>query len=125
MPKVCDATVQDGGLNTIKNTCTRMCVIGGAGMAENATLATITAAALASVTTASGDYTIADGGGGRQCTVAAKGPLTPSASGTPTHVTLDNGTKLIYQTTCTGSALTSGGAGVNIPTWTVTINDPA
>lgn len=124
MAKVCDNTVQDGGLNTVKNTCVRMCVL-STGMAENATVATITASTLASVTTASGDFTIADGGGGRQLTVAAKGPLTPSASGTPTHVSLDNGTKLIYQTTCTGSALTSGGAGVNIPTWTITINDPA
>jgi hypothetical protein len=124
MPKVCDDTVLDGGLNTVKTTCTRMCVISGAGLAINATVANINSVRLAEQTgMGTGDFTIA-AGSQRQLTVAAKGPLTPSASGTPTHITLDNGTKLIYQTTCTGSALTSGGAGVNIPTWTITFAGP-
>src|SRR5678815_5365686 len=70
------------------------------------------------------DYTKADaGGGGRQCTVAAKSGVTVDSSGTATHVALTDATRLLYVTTCTSQALTAANT-VNFPSWVVSIGDP-
>jgi hypothetical protein len=44
-------------------------------------------------------------------------------SGTATHVALCDATRLLYVTTCTSQALTSGNT-VNIPAWDIEIADP-
>lgn len=70
------------------------------------------------------DYTKADGdSGGRKCTVAAKSAVPVDTTGTATHVALCDGTRLLYVTTCTSQALTSGNT-VNFPAWKATLNDP-
>lgn len=71
-----------------------------------------------------GDYTIADGdASGRKVTVAQQADLTIDASGTATHIALDDGTDLIAVTTCTSQALTSGGT-VTVPAWDAEVADP-
>lgn len=70
------------------------------------------------------DYTKADGDtSGRKCTVAAKSAVPVDSSGTATHVALVDATRLLYVTTCTSQALTSGNT-VNFPAWKVEIADP-
>lgn len=70
------------------------------------------------------DFTKADGDtSGRKCTVAAKSGVAVDTSGTANHIALVDGTRLLYVTTCTSQALTSGNT-VNIPSWKVEIADP-
>lgn len=47
-----------------------------------------------------------------------------TASGTATHIVLASATVLLYVTTCTSQALSSGGT-VTIPTWDIEIEDAA
>ena len=96
--------------------------------AEPANYAGIAAVALASVTLTAGDgngdYTIADGDtSGRKVTVAQQSAISITASGTATHVCLDDGVTLQYVTTCTSQVLTSGGT-VTVPAWDIEIADP-
>jgi hypothetical protein len=119
MAKKADDTVLDGMLNVIDN-ATRMVVTS----AEPANFAGIAAVALADVVMAGGDFTDANGDtNGRKVTVAAKSAVNVDASGTATHVCLDDGTTLLYVTTCTSQALTSGNT-VNIPAWDIEVADP-
>ncbi len=115
--------VLDGALNIIKNNCTRMCVCS----AQPTTYAeAITTYELADVVMASGDFTNANGDtSGRKTTVAAKSAFAVDASGTATHVALVDVTnsKLLYVTTCTSQALTSGNT-VSTPAWDIEIADP-
>lgn len=75
-------------------------------------------------TMAGGDYTNADGDtNGRKVTVAAQNSLTADATGTVTHVALCDASTLLYVTTCTSQAVTSGNT-VNIGAWDVEIADP-
>lgn len=70
------------------------------------------------------DFTIADGTtSGRKCTIAAKNAVPVDSSGTATHVAVCDATRLLYVTTCTSQALTSGNT-VNIPAWSAEIADP-
>lgn len=70
------------------------------------------------------DFTKADGDtSGRKCTVAAKSGVAVDTSGTANHVALVDATRLLYVTTCTSQALTSGNT-VNFPAWKVEIADP-
>lgn len=70
------------------------------------------------------DYTKANGDtSGRKVTVAAKSTQAIDATGTATHVALVDATRLLYVTTCTSQALTSGGT-VSFPAWDVEIADP-
>lgn len=85
----------------------------------------VTTFALADVAmTVNTDYTKADGDtSGRKVTVAAKSGVTIDTSGTATHVALVDGSRLLYVTTCTSQALTSGGT-VDFPAWDIEIADP-
>lgn len=85
----------------------------------------VTTYALADVAmTINSDYTKANGDtSGRKVTVAAKSSVTVDTSGTATHVALVDATNLLYVTTCTSQALTSGNT-VNFPAWDVEIADP-
>ncbi len=77
--------------------------------------------ALADVTTTegsgNGDFTVANGNtSGRMLTVASQASIPVDTSGTATHIAfldVDN-SKLLYVTTCTSQALTSGNT-VTIP----------
>jgi hypothetical protein len=70
------------------------------------------------------DYTKANGDtSGRKVTMAAKSAVPVDTTGTATHVALTDATRLLYVTTCTSQALTSGNT-VNFPAWKVEIADP-
>ncbi len=119
MARLADDTVLDGLLNIIDN-ATRMVVTS----AQPANFAGIAAVALADVVMAGGDFTDANGDvSGRKVTVAAKSGVTIDASGTATHVCLDDGTTLLFVTTCTSQALTSPGT-VDIPAFDIEVSDP-
>ena len=124
MAKSVHDDVLDGALNIIKNNCTRM-------TACNAQPTTFTEAnatfALADVTMASGDFTVANGDtSGRKVTVAAKSAVQVDTTGTYNHVALIDVTnsKLLYVTTGTSQALTSGNT-INFPAWDIEIADPS
>lgn len=75
--------------------------------------------ALADVTLSGGDFTKATGDGGspaRKVTVGAKTGVTIDSSGTATHVGhgISGSSTLVWVTTCTSQALTSGNT-VNFP----------
>jgi hypothetical protein len=97
--------------------------------AEPADFAGIAAVALADIALTAGDgngdFTIADGDtSGRKVTVAQQADVDIDTTGDATHVCLDDGTDLIYVTTCTLQTLTSGGT-VTVPAWKIEIADPA
>lgn len=120
--KVGDA-VLDAALAKIA-TCTRLSVTS----AEPANFADIANVDLAVVTLTAGDgngdYTIGNGDtSGRKVRVLAQSAFSVIASGTATHVNLDDGTTLQYTTTCTLQALTSGNT-VSTPVWDIEILDP-
>lgn len=72
-----------------------------------------------------GDYTIVNGDtSGRKVTVAQQADIDIDTSGTATHVAICDATDLLYVTTCTSQAITSGGT-VTVPAWDVEIADPA
>ena len=123
MAKTVHDDVLDGALNIIKNNCTRM-------VACSAEPTTYTEAnstyALADVTVASGDFTVGNGDtNGRKVAVAQKTGVNVDNSGTATHVALLDvtNTKLLYVTTCTSQALTSGNT-MTFNGWDVEIADP-
>lgn len=60
---------------------------------------------------------------GRKLTVDASNGNTADANGTATHTALIDSTVLLYVTTCTSQAVTSGNT-VNISAWDVEIADP-
>jgi len=72
------------------------------------------------------DYTKSNGDtNGRKVRMAAKSAVPIDTTGTATHIALtkSTGSLLLYVTTCTSQALTSGGT-VDIPVWDVEIADP-
>ena len=87
----------------------------------------VTTFALADVAMVAGDgndYTIGDGDtSGRKVTVATKTGVTVDTSGTATHVSLSDATRLLYVTTCTSQVLTAGNT-VDFPAWDVEVADP-
>lgn len=92
--------------------------------AEPANFAGIAAVALADVTIDSGDFSKANGvTNGRRTTIAQQSAVPIDASGTATHVVLASASVLLYVTTCTSQALTSGGT-VTVPAWDIEIADP-
>lgn len=123
MAKACNDDVLDGMLDIIAlSTLMTVC------NAQPTTLAeAVTTFALADVAMVAGDgndYTIADGDtSGRKVTVAAKAGVPVDTSGTATHVSLTDATRLLYVTTCTSQVLTSGNT-VDFPAWDVEVADP-
>jgi len=124
MAKFASDTVMDAALGVVDN-ATRLVVTS----AQPANFAGIAAVALADVTmtagAGNGDYTLANGDtSGRKLTVAAQSAVPIDSSGTATHVCLDDGTTLLYCTTCTSQALTAAGT-VDVPAWDIEIADPS
>lgn len=122
MAKTVADVVLDAALNYIKNNCTRM-------VACNAQPTTYTEGnatfALADVTMASGDFTLADDTSGRKVTMAQKTGVTVDTTGTATYVCLldVSNTALLYVTTATSQALTATNT-MTFNTWKINIQDP-
>lgn len=124
MAKFASDTVMDAALGIVDN-ATRLVVTS----AQPANFAGIAAVALADVTmtagAGNGDYVLANGDvSGRKLTVQAQSAVPIDTSGTATHVCLDDGSTLLYCTTCTSQALTSGGT-VDVPAFDIEIADPS
>jgi len=120
MAKACNDDVLDGmldiiALSTIMTVCNAQ---------PTTRIEAVTTFALADVVMAGGDYVNADGDvSGRKVTVATKTGVTVDTSGTATHVSLSDATRLLYVTTCTSQVLTSGNT-VDFPAWDVEVADP-
>lgn len=132
--KTINTGVLDGALNVIKTgvtglgPCNKMiaCSVNGSGNSP----ATFTEAnatyALASVAMAGTDFALAAGDtSGRKVTVGAKTGVSVTASGTFACVALVDtvNSVLLYVTTGTGQALTSGNT-VDFPAWKIEIANP-
>jgi len=119
MAKKMTAAMNEGGL-VKSNTCNRISVLS----AEPASITDITTTyKLASAALGGGQFTLAAGDvSGRKSTLAQQAGVAITASGTATHVAIDDGTDYVV-TTCTAQALTSGGT-VTIPAWKREIADP-
>lgn len=125
MAKSVHNDVLDAALDEIA-TCTRLDVCST--QPTNLTEATSTYS-LADVTLTAGDgngdYTIADGdASGRKLTVAEQADITVDADGTAQHIALSDGASLLYVTTCTSQALTTGNT-VTVPAFDIEIADPS
>ena len=108
----------DGGIDAIDGSTT-MHVLS----AEPANFAGIAGLSLADHILAGGDFTKANGDtSGRKVTVAQQADVVIDATGTATHVSIDNGVDF-YVTTCTSQALTAAGT-VTIPAWDIEFADP-
>ena len=85
----------------------------------------VTTYKLADQTIDSGDFTVADGDtSGRKVTVAEQADVPIDSTGTATHIALCDATNVLYVTTCTSQALTSGGT-VTVPAWDIEVADPS
>ena len=119
MPALMTDAMIDGGLDKF-GTCTRITALS----AEPASITDITTTyKLATTTLAGGDFTKANGDtSGRKSTVAQKTGVSITATGTATHVAVDDGTDYVV-TTCDAQGLTSGGT-VTFNSWKREISDP-
>jgi hypothetical protein len=119
MAKAADVSVLDALLDKV-GTATQLLVTSS----QPANRAAAITAALATVNL-SGAFTKSAGTpNGRKTTIAQQANAAVAASGTATHVCLIDGTTLLYVTTVTSQALTSGNT-VTIPAWTITVGDPS
>lgn len=123
MGKASPDAVLDAALAKIA-TATRQTVCS----AEPANFAGIAAVALSdAVLTAgdgNGDFVIANGDvSGRKLTVGQQADVDVDTAGTGTHIALDDGSELLYVTTCTAQALSDTGT-VTTPAWDIEIADP-
>ena len=120
MGKVVTDGFLDGGIDAISGaTALNICTAEPTSIAECDSLSLIPAHTLAG-----GDFTKANGDtNGRKVTVAQQATLSIDASGTATHIAINDGTDF-YVTTCTSQALTSGGT-VTVPAWDIEFADPA
>src|SRR4051794_7898495 len=111
----------DAALNTTKNNATHMDVCSTLGATP--TYANATAASLANTTSATGDFTLADGDtSGRKVTVASKSGISVTANGTAAEVVLTNASSTVHfwTTLSATQALTSGNT-VSIGSHTLTL----
>lgn len=123
MGKVANDLFMDAAFDWLSGSAVRLAVCSS----EPANFAAISGATLAEATITSGDFTKANGDtSGRKVTVAAQSAISVTASGTANHLVLhDNASQLMYVTTATDLALTSGGGNtVSTPAWDITIPDP-
>lgn len=117
MAKFASSTFIDGAFNTIKANAAainyRLCSAQPTTLAEANTtypLASTTLNKTTEITLANGDTS------GRKMTISAKAAIAVTTSGTATHVSIDDGTTLLFVTTTTSQAVSSGGT-VDIGSW--------
>ena len=118
MAKFFDDSILNAALAVADNATTMHVCTG-----QPANHAGIAAVSLGSVSLAGGDYTTADDTSGRKLTIASKTITSASASGTATHIAGTDGTTLLWVTTCTSQAITSGNP-VTVPSFKLSIPDP-
>lgn len=128
MGKFASTGCYDGGFNTFKTasgTVTQtLCSAqpsNYAGIATNK-LASVTIDKTNDITLSTGDTANANSLFGRKMTIAAKSAVSVTASGTGTHVVIDNGTEF-FVTTCPSTAVAAGGT-VDIGTWKDDVQAP-
>lgn len=120
MAKSVHDSVLDGALNVIATAN----IMTACSQEPTSRTEAVTTYALADVAMAGGDYTNANGDtSGRKVTMAQKTGVTIDATGTATHVALCDATNLLYVTTCTSQALTSGNT-MTFNSWKVELADP-
>lgn len=122
MAKTADQSFYDAALNIIKNGAVEMSICTNQPSVYAATYAT----QLAHVAMATGDFTLAAGDGtptGRKATVGAKSSIATDAAGTANWIVLDDGSKILYVTSCTAATLVNPGT-VNVPSWKIEIVGP-
>ena len=122
MGKLANDLVADGYLEILEDNANLICACS----AEPATRTeAVVTYMLATYAMTSADFTIADGGsGGRKVTISAKSGITITNNGTVTHLAIVNNSVLYFVTTTSAQALVAGNL-LNIPAWTITVNDPA
>ena len=112
----------DAALDYLTTNGTEYYVCSGAGAPADR------AAALAAALTANMSPTFsakADGVvSGRRVTVQAESGISVTADGTATHLAICSATILLYVTTITSQAVTTGGT-INVPAWDAEIQDAA
>ena len=113
-------SVMDAALDEVA-TATMLRVCSGAN--NPADRAAAVAATLASIAVDGSDFVKSDGTSGRKTTVGAQSGVAITVTGDATCICLDDGTSLLYVTTCTTQTLTSGGT-VTVPAWAVSFGDP-
>ncbi|GIK42453.1 MAG: hypothetical protein BroJett011_62860 [Chloroflexota bacterium] len=126
MAKWANDSMMDAALAYVADNGDRLDVCSGQ-PANYAGIAAVTLATVALTAGAgNGDYTLANGDtNGRKLTVAAQSGLSVTASDTATHIAISDGSAtLLYVTTCTSQALTSGNT-VNVPAFDIEIADPS
>lgn len=122
----------DAMLNNIKNNTTRLCVCSAQPTTYAEATTTYDGGAskykLAIKTISSTDFTgPADGdASGRKLTVNEASGITVDATASATHIALcdSSNSKLLYVTTCTSQALTSGNT-VTVPAFDIEVADPS
>ena len=126
MAKYVDDSILDAALNEIKNNCNKMTVC-SAQPSSYAEANNGGSVFLGDVTMASADFNITDGDvSGRKCAVGQKKEVNVDVTGTATHVALLDtaASKLLYVTTSTSLALTSGNT-LTFNAWDIEIADPS
>ena len=125
MGKMVNDLVLDAALSYLKENATQLTVCKDTPTTYgNATTVDANMLAIHTLTTA--DMTVGNGATGRMLTIIEQATITVDGSGSQTasHVTLcAAAANLLYVTTCTDQALTSGNT-VTVPQWTITIADP-
>jgi len=124
MAKSVNDAVLDAAMDKIA-TCVNMNLCSG----EPANFAGIAAVSLADVVLTAGDgngdYVVGDGDtSGRKITVGQQASVTVDTTGTGTHISLDDGSTLLYVTTTVSQSVTSGNT-VTVPAFDIEILDPA
>jgi hypothetical protein len=122
MGKLVDDSVLDGALNVIKNNVTAVSVCS---TQPTTSTEAITTYMLTTKTISGTDFTGPENDtSGRKLTSVQHSAVSITNSGTAQHVAYTSASVLLYVTTCTNQALTSGNT-VTIPAWKITIPDPA
>ncbi len=127
MAKIAHADVLDNGPAYIKANATRMLLLVAYTAGDSYATATASANVAASVTMASADFTLANGGNGaRTLTTATKSATAIGAASTGDgHIAFTDGSsKLLWVTDETGEAVVAVGDTVNFPALTYTSNQP-
>ncbi len=133
MGKSVNDLVLDSALNYLKSNGNKLCVCTSEPTSYSAHIATYGSASgmvLAETVIDSGDYTGPENGdtSGRKIAVDAQTSISIDASASAEHVAIVNTTAsseaILYVTTCTSQALTSGNK-VNTPAWSVELRDPS
>lgn len=128
MPKYSHPDVLDGGPLVIKNSATKMLLIKNYAFGDS--YATVTGNAVASVTMAPTDYTLATSGNNRALTVATKsatatGAALAAGNGQDHHIAFTDGSaRVLWVTDETGELANNSGDTIGFPSVVYTSNQP-